>query len=115
MPSICGSREAVRHGTGKGSVTLGGRRVEVTRPRARTLDGHEVALQAYSEVAADDLLRQVVLERMLAGVATRRQARIAEPMGKDVLEGASSTGRPSLSRTARVAARTFCSDSTVSA
>ena len=73
-------REAVRHGTGKGSVTLGGRRVEVTRPRARTRDGHEVALQAYSEVAADDLLRQVVLERMLAGVATRRQARTLIPV-----------------------------------
>ena len=39
-------RGAVRHGTGKGSVTLGGRRVEVTRPRARTLDGHEVPLLA---------------------------------------------------------------------
>ena len=77
-------RQAVRHGTGKGSVTLGGRRVEVTRPRARTVDGHEVALQAYSEFAADDLLSQVVLERMLAGVATRRHARIGEPLGTAV-------------------------------
>ena len=78
-------RTAVRHGTGKGSVTLGGRRVEVTRPRARTLDGHGVALRAYSQFAADDLLSQVVLERMLAGVATRRHARIAKPIGKVVL------------------------------
>jgi putative transposase len=92
------ARTAVRHGTEKGSVTLGGRRVEVTRPRARTLDGHEVPLQAYSEFAADDLLSQVVLERMLAGVATRRHARIAEPIGKAVLEGASSTGRSAVSR-----------------
>lgn len=91
-------RAAVRHGTGKGSVTLGGRRVEVTRPRARTLDGHEVPLQAYSQFAADDLLSQVVLERMLAGVATRRHARIAEPLGTAVLEGASSTGRSAVSR-----------------
>lgn len=91
-------RTAVRHGTEKGSVTLGGRRVEVTRPRARTLDGHEVPLQAYSTFAADDLLSQVVLERMLAGVATRRHARIAEPIGKDVLEAASSTGRSAVSR-----------------
>ena len=29
------SRAAVRHGSGKGSVTLGGRRVAVARPRAR--------------------------------------------------------------------------------
>lgn len=91
-------RVAVRHGTGKGSVTLGGRRVEVGRPRARTVDGHEVPLQAYSAFARDDLLGQVVLERMLAGVATRRHARIAEPLGKDVLEGARSTGRSAVSR-----------------
>ena len=91
-------RTAVRHGTGKGSVTLGGRRVEVTRPRARTLDGHELPLQAYSEFAADDLLSQVVLERMLAGVATRRHARIAEPIGKAVLESSTSTGRSAVSR-----------------
>ncbi|GAC1611553.1 MAG: hypothetical protein NVS3B26_25570 [Mycobacteriales bacterium] len=79
-------------------MTLGGRRVEVSRPRARTVDGHEVPLQAYSDFAADDLLGQVVLERMLAGVATRRHARIAEPVGKAVLDGASSTGRSAVSR-----------------
>jgi len=38
------------------------------------------------------------LERMLAGVATRRHARIAEPMGKDVLDTASSTSRSAVSR-----------------
>ncbi len=91
-------RVAVRHGTGKGSVTLGGRRVEVSRPRARTVDGHEVPLEAYAQFAAQDLLGQVVLERMLAGVATRRHARIAEPLGEDVLEGARSTGRSAVSR-----------------
>lgn len=91
-------RAAVRHGTEKGSVTLGGRRVEVTRPRARTVDGHEVPLQAYAQFAADDLLSQVVLERMLAGVATRRHARIAEPIGTAVLDSSSSTGRSAVSR-----------------
>ncbi len=86
-------RTAVRHGSAKSSVTLGGRRVEVTRPRARTLDGHEVPLRAYSPFAADDLLSQVVLERMLARVATRRHARIAEPIRKAVFDAATSTGR----------------------
>jgi putative transposase len=41
-------RAAVRHGTGRGSVTLGGRKVAVTRPRARTVDGHEVPLASYA-------------------------------------------------------------------
>ena len=75
-------RVAVRHGAEKGSVTLGGRRVSVTRPRARTVDGHEVPLQSYVHFAAEDLLAQVVMERMLAGVATRRHARVAEPVGE---------------------------------
>ena len=39
--------------------------------RARTVDGHEVPLASYTHFAAEDLLTEVVMERMLAGVATR--------------------------------------------
>src|SRR5512132_3478084 len=60
-------RAAIRHGTGPGSVTLGGRKVAVTRPRARTVDGHEVPLTSYAHFGADDVLTRVVMERMLAG------------------------------------------------
>src|SRR6478735_2545212 len=91
-------RAAVRHGSGKGSVTLGGRRVAVARPRARTLDGHEVPLANYAHFAADDLLTEVVVERMLAGVATRRHARTAEPVGSQVDQEAKSTSRSAISR-----------------
>ena len=91
-------RTAVRHGTGKGSVTLGGRRVPVARPRARTLDRREVALSTYAHFAAEDLLTQVVMERMLAGVATRRHARTAEPVGAQVAAEAKSTSRSAISR-----------------
>src|SRR6266704_2493195 len=77
-------RAAVRHGSGEGSVVLGGRRVPVTRPRARTVDGHELPLAAYQLFAADDVLSRVVLERVLAGVATRRHARAGEPVGARV-------------------------------
>src|SRR5262245_32831784 len=58
-------RVAVRHGSEKGSVTLGGRRIPVSRPRARTTDRHEVPLASYTHFACDDLLTQVVMERML--------------------------------------------------
>jgi len=91
-------RTAVRHGTEKGSVTLGGRRVPVSRPRARTVDGHEVPLRSYGHFGGEDLLSEVVLERMLAGVATRRHARIAEPVGQALAEAATSTGRSAVSR-----------------
>jgi putative transposase len=91
-------RAAVRHGHGRGSVTLGGRRLPVSRPRARTLDGHEVPLESYTHFATDDLLCQVVLERMLAGLATRRHARAAEPVGEQVSAIAKSTSRSAVSR-----------------
>src|SRR5246127_1105124 len=91
-------RAAVRHGTEKGSVTVGGRRVPVQRPRARTVDGREVMLASYAHFAADDLLSQVVMERMLAGVATRRHARTAEPVGEQVSMTAKSTSRSAISR-----------------
>jgi transposase-like protein len=91
-------RAAVRHGTGRGSVTLGGRRVAVTRPRARTVDGHEVPLPTYQHFAADDLLSQVVLERMLAGLATRRHARAAEPVGEQVEAAQKSVSKSAVSR-----------------
>jgi len=90
-------RSAVRHGVGKGSVTLGGRRVAVERPRARTLDGHEVPLTSYAHFACEDMLTQVVMERMLAGVATRRHARVGEPVGTQV-DKAKSTSRSAISR-----------------
>src|SRR5262249_28677323 len=51
ITAVCGpkghhdsDRRAVRHGAGRGSVVLGGRRVPVARPRARTLHGAEVPL-----------------------------------------------------------------------
>ena len=92
------NRAAGRHGGGRGSVTLGGRRVAVTRPRARTVDGHEVPLAGYRHFAAEDMLTQVVMERMLAGVATRRHVRTAEPVGAQVVERAKSTSRSAISR-----------------
>ena len=66
-------RDAVRHGHDAGEVTLGGRRVPISRPRARTADGErEIELQTFAHFAARGRLSAVVLERMLAGVSTRR-------------------------------------------
>jgi transposase-like protein len=91
-------RAAVRHGSETGSVVLGGRRVSVTRPRARTVDGHEVPVMAYRLFAAEDQLSTVVMERMLAGLATRRHVAAAEPVGHDVEAQASATSRSAVSR-----------------
>jgi putative transposase len=92
-------RTAVRHGHEAGEVTLGGRRVPVSRPRARSADGaHEVELQTYAHFAARDRLSDVMLERMLAGVSTRRYARTGEPVGEEIDAIARSTSKSTVSR-----------------
>ena len=96
----CPERTAVRHGHASGEVTLGGRRVGVERPRVRSADGRsEVRLQTYEYFTDRDPLSRSVLERMLAGVSTRRYRRTQEPVGAEVEQQARSTSRSSVSRT----------------
>jgi putative transposase len=93
------NRVAVRHGHEAGAVTLGGRRLPVERPRVRGADGSgELPLATYRHFADRDLLTQVVLERMLAGVSTRRYRRTQEPVGEEVEQRAHSTSKSSVSR-----------------
>ena len=106
---------AVRHGTENGSVTLGGRRISVDRPRAQSVDGHEVPANSHVHFAAEDMLTEVVMERMLAGVATRRRARISQPIGeatgtqKSTLKSAVSRRFvPSWPRSTSLASRVSC-------
>ncbi len=92
-------RAAVRHGHEAGEVTLGGRRVGIERPRVRSSDGRsELPLQTYGHFADRDQLSRVVLERMLAGVSTRRYQRTQEPVGSEVEAAARSTSRSAVSR-----------------
>src|SRR5215212_8408526 len=76
-------RTAKRHGHEDGSMTLGARRVPVRRPRMRTAD--------------DDPLTRAVMDRMLAGVSTRKFAGVGEPVGTDVEASSSATSKTSIS------------------
>jgi transposase-like protein len=91
-------RPASRHGSASGSVVLSGRRVRVQRPRARTTAGDEIALDAYRTCADDDQLSGLVLERMLAGLATRRHRAANEPVTGEVEAAATSTSKSAVSR-----------------
>jgi putative transposase len=92
-------RAALRHGHESGEVTLGGRRVQVERPRVRSADGQaELRLASYEHFADRDPLTKTVLERMLAGVSTRRFRRTAEPVGNEIEQKARSTSKSSVSR-----------------
>jgi len=90
-------RAASRHGHQDGSMTLGGRRVPVSRPRARSVDGKELPVATYEYFADRDPLQRAVMDRMLAGVSTRKFARVGEPVGDDVERASSSKAKSTVS------------------
>jgi transposase-like protein len=93
------ARTAVRHGRERGSVTLGGRRVPVTRPRVRAADGSgELAIAAYELFTSTEILGKMALEKMLAGLSTRRYPVGLEPVGERVAEKSSATSKSAVSR-----------------
>ncbi|CAN5580662.1 hypothetical protein BH24CHL9_BH24CHL9_16600 [soil metagenome] len=87
-----------RHGATTGSVVLGGPKVATGRARARTVEGAEVVLDTWSAFSSEDPLSQLVVERMLAGVATRRHVDVGEPLGADIEARASGDSPSSVSR-----------------
>jgi putative transposase len=92
-------RTAVRHGSGPGSVTLGGRRVPVRRPRVRAADGSgELPVPAYDVFAGTEVLGRMAMERMLAGLSTRGYPAGLEPVGEAVERAASATSKSAVSR-----------------
>jgi len=76
-------RVASRAGRVSGEVVLGGRKVQIRRPRVRA-DGHEVALPTFEAFTDTDPLNRRVVEQMLLGVATRQYGRSLEPTGPEV-------------------------------
>jgi len=106
VTAVCGpkghhdaERTAVRHGTEAGSVSLGGRRVPVRRPRVRTADGAaEVAVPSYELFSSSEVLGRMAMERMLAKLSTRRYRAGLEPVGAAVEAASSSKSKSAVSR-----------------
>lgn len=89
--AICGpryehpaTRKASRAGHAPGELVLGGRRVQVKRPRARTVDGREVTLPSWARFSDEDPLDRRAVEQMVIGVSTRKYRRSLEPIADDV-------------------------------
>ena len=93
------TRTATRHGHGAGSVSLGGRRVAVARPRMRASDGSgELPVAAYELFSQTEVLGRMAMERMLAGLSTRRYPVGLEPVGTRVAHSARATSKSAVSR-----------------
>ena len=92
-------RIAVRHGREHGSVSLGGRRVPVTRPRVRAADGTgELPIPSYELFTSTEILGKMAMEKMLAGLSTRRYPVGLEPVGAQITGKSSATSKSAVSR-----------------
>jgi putative transposase len=106
ITALCGprgrhdaERVAYRHGQVASSLPLGGRKVRLERPRVRSTEGHELPLQTWQTLAARDLLSELAVSRMLAGVSCRRYARDGlEPVGEQVEAQSAGTSKSAVSR-----------------
>ncbi|MGO9604382.1 MAG: hypothetical protein ACLQAT_13475 [Candidatus Binataceae bacterium] len=67
-------RQALRCGHVPSSLVLGGRRVKVQRPRARSIEGHELVLPSWRAWSSRDPLDERASEQMVLGVSTRRSS-----------------------------------------
>jgi putative transposase len=92
-------RAGYRHGSEAGPVTLGGRRLPVTRPRVRAADGSgELRLPSYDLFSSTEVLGQLAMEKMLAGLSSRRYTAGLEPAGQAVKDAAASVSKSAVSR-----------------
>jgi putative transposase len=106
VDALCGprgrhdpDRTATRHGSEAGSVTLGGRRLAVRRPRVRAADGSgELPIASYQSFSSTEVLGHKAMEQMLAGLSTRRYGVGLEPVGEHVAAQAASTSKSAISR-----------------
>jgi putative transposase len=101
--ALCGAnnvpnarRQAVRGGTTRSSVVLGGQRIAITKPRARSLQRGELELPTFAWAAQADPLDAATMASMAAGVSTRRYAGTLDALPAP--EQARSTSRSAVSR-----------------
>ena len=73
----------VRWGRQPGYVVFGGQKVSIPRPRVRTREGEEVALDSYARLQHDGRRQRAVREGIVAGLTTRNYHRAVE----SVLDG----------------------------
>lgn len=101
--ALCGARNvphaqrtAVRGGSTRSSVVLGGQRIAIARPRARSLESGELALPTFAWAAHTDPLDAATMASMAAGVSTRRYAGTLDVLPPP--EQSSSTSKSAVSR-----------------
>jgi putative transposase len=93
-----GGRTAVRHGDDDGEVTLGGRRIQIRRPRMRLLGGGEIPLATYRWATGRNILNQMTYQRVVSGVSMRNYPLTLEPVSARSAHRPRSISKSSVSR-----------------
>jgi len=73
-------RAAYRGGHVRSSVTLGGRRIAISRPRARSVEPAELSLPSFAWATHRDPLDAATIAAIAAGVSTRRYQGKLDPL-----------------------------------
>lgn len=73
-------RTALRAGSTESAIVLGGRRIGMRRPRARSRAQGELRLPSFEAAAQEDPLDRHTLEAIASGVSMRRYRRSLEPL-----------------------------------
>lgn len=89
-------RTAYRGGHTKTTVVLGGRRIAMSRPRARALEAQELSLPSFEWASKADPLNAATVAAIAAGVSTRRYETSLDILPAS--EPQSSVSRSSVSR-----------------
>ncbi len=89
-------RKAGRAGTTRSEVTLGGRRVPISRPRVRSKEGQELKLATFGFATSRDPLDRHTLDAVACGVSSRKYGRILEALPEEMEER--SVSKSSVSR-----------------
>ena len=84
------NRQARRGGHVNGALPFGGRIVNLRRPRAIGVDGREIPLPLWQQLAESDPLDERAYEQMVVGVATRKYDRSLEPLPEPLPESGKS-------------------------
>lgn len=76
--------EVRHHGSQKGNVKVGGKRVQIDKPRLRSREGREVQVPAYEVLRSDPKSGDRALTRVLKGISTRDYSGVFDEAGQEL-------------------------------
>ena len=71
-------RQITRWRGQQGYVVLDGKKVKITKPRVRSMEGHEVALTSYERFQSPPRRQSSIVRKLINGISTRKYTKAIE-------------------------------------